>query len=176
DTSCKHCGACARHCPRQAIKMVGGQKKTPYWTWRCEACMRCMGFCRHQSVQASHLWAFVVIYGASFLSGAFIQDRVLNSLFPAVSWQTDLAAAISWILAFLALMPLYWLFFGLQRILPLRLLFTYTTLTKLYRRRYHAPGTRAKEMTRAQQNARKGKNKPPELHSECNALARNKGK
>ena len=46
DTSCTGCGICARNCPAGAIVMKGDRTTiVPFWTHRCEACMRCMAFC-----------------------------------------------------------------------------------------------------------------------------------
>ena len=56
DTTCTSCGLCARQCPCGAILMKGAKPKTPFWTHHCEACMRCMGYCKTQSIQASHSW------------------------------------------------------------------------------------------------------------------------
>ena len=147
DSACKHCGACARHCPREAIKMTGAPRtQIPFWTWRCEACMRCMAFCRHRSIQASHLWAFFLGWGTSFVS-AEILTRQSVALLPGMpDWVISQMQVVSWMLAFILIIAAYYLFFGLLKIPPLRLLFSYTTLTRFYHRRYHEPETRAKEM------------------------------
>ncbi len=148
DTSCKGCGRCARNCPCQAIKMVGAKPKTPFWTHRCEVCMRCMGYCKFKSVQASHLWLVPVLYGTSLLTASSLQWGLMILL----DWPVQIVGLanrpIHYALTALALPLFYYLFFGLQRIKPLRTMFTYTTLTKLYRRRYHEPDTEAREMNR----------------------------
>ncbi|MBN2527752.1 MAG: EFR1 family ferrodoxin [Deltaproteobacteria bacterium] len=151
DATCTHCGACARHCPRDAIKMVGSPKtQTPFWTWRCEACMRCMGYCRHKSIQAAQLWGVAVWWGLSFLSAVILQHLYVNSGVASSQWVAPHTTYLSWALAFFGLLPAYYLFYGLQKIPPLRWLFTYTTLTRLYRRRYHAPDTRVKDVANGQ--------------------------
>ena len=35
--------------------MVGGSKSRPYWTFACESCMRCMGYCPNKAVEVSHV-------------------------------------------------------------------------------------------------------------------------
>ena len=153
DTSCKHCGACARHCPREAIKMMGPKNKTPFWTWRCEVCMRCMGYCRHRSIQASHLWGVLLGFGLSFISADFIQRILMvtwSGLPPAFA---PISTTIAWTLYFFALIPAYYLFYGMLRIKPIHSAFTLCTFTKLYRRRYHEPETRVKDLVTGQINA-----------------------
>ena len=146
DTSCTGCGACARQCPRGAIRMPEKETKNPFWTHRCEACLRCMGYCKHHAVQASHIWAFVTAWVTSLLSVAFvfnIQEKIVPTISPLPNW---LAWIISIGLVYAALVAMYYPFFMLLKIKPIKVLFTYTTLTKLYRRRYHEPDIKAKEM------------------------------
>ncbi len=148
DPSCTGCGSCARFCPSQAIKMVGDKPKTPFWTHHCEACMRCMGYCKHQSVQASHLWMVVVTFATSFLTAAFLQDLVARISGQRMALWGPVWEIMAVVLVFLSLPLLYYVFWALLRLRPLRTLFTYTTFTKLYSRRYHAPDTTAHELTR----------------------------
>jgi MinD superfamily P-loop ATPase len=49
DTPCKDCGLCAKYCPNHAIVMVVPKPKGPFWSHRCEAYMRCMGYGRPQA-------------------------------------------------------------------------------------------------------------------------------
>jgi ferredoxin len=148
DTSCQGCGRCARNCPCHAIAMVGNKSKTPFWTHRCEVCMRCMGYCKFQAVQASHLWMIPVLFGTSFLSASYVQ-KILAALLGRQFALVDPAYELmSVFLVFLSLPVFYYVFWGLQRFRPFRTIFTYTTLTKFYSRRYHAPETTPKEMNR----------------------------
>ncbi|MCP4198127.1 MAG: hypothetical protein GY762_13340 [Proteobacteria bacterium] len=147
DTSCRGCGSCARNCPSQAITMVGSKPKTPFWTYHCEVCMRCMGYCKFQSVQASHLWIVPLAYGTSFISASLVQ-KLIGAFFGGRLTLIDPALElIAILLTFLSLPLFYYVFWGLQIFRPLRTLFTYTTFTKLYPRRYHAPEVTAREMT-----------------------------
>ncbi|MFH2005377.1 MAG: EFR1 family ferrodoxin [bacterium] len=148
DPSCTGCGSCARNCPSQAISMVGPKPKTPFWTHRCEACMRCMGYCKYQAVQASHLWSVPVAYATTLLSASFVQNLFASLVGRRVALVKPAWELLALLLVFLSLPLLYYVFWGLQRIRPLRYLFTYTTFTKLFPRRYHAPGTTARELSR----------------------------
>ncbi len=148
DSACRRCGNCARNCPSQAIKMVGSKTKTPFWTYHCEVCMRCMGYCKFQSVQASHLWIVPVAYGTSFFTASLVQELIMVLFRGQLTLIDPAVELIAIILTFLSLPLFYYVFWGLQRLKPLRIMFTYTTFTKLYPRRYHAPEIKAREMTR----------------------------
>ena len=148
DTACRGCGSCARNCPNQAIVMTGMKPKTPFWTYHCEACMRCIAYCRFHAVQASHLWMVPVLYGASFLTASMVQAGIAAAFGQQVTVAVPLLELAAVLMTFLSLPVVYYLFQGLLRIRPLRTLFTYTTLTKLYSRRYHAPGVTLRDMNR----------------------------
>ncbi len=147
-TACRGCGKCARNCPAQAIRMVGPKPKTPFWTHHCEVCMRCAGYCKFRAVQTSHLWIIPVTYVTSFLTASSVQDLFADLFGFQLHFigQTDELMAL--LLTFLSLPLIYYVFWGLQRFKPLRILFTYTTLTRLYPRRYHAPDTTSRRLTR----------------------------
>jgi ferredoxin len=148
DTNCVGCGRCARNCPSQAIIMIGSNPKVPFWTRRCEACMRCMGYCKFKAIQASHIWIVPVIFATSFVSADVIQT-LLSTWLGLDPPQFKLAYELIAILfTFLSLPLLYYLFWGLQRIRPLRVFFSYATLTKYYSRRYHAPRVTPRQMNR----------------------------
>lgn len=50
---CSGCGLCAQRCPVGAVRMWG---RRPYWSFACESCMRCMGFCPSQAVEVGQAW------------------------------------------------------------------------------------------------------------------------
>ncbi|HOU55137.1 MAG TPA: hypothetical protein PLQ97_14505 [Myxococcota bacterium] len=146
DTRCNGCGQCARCCPNHAITMVATKPRTPFWTHRCEACLRCMGYCRRMAVEASHPWfAFVVV--ATML---FSSDRVRAAIEAAAGMRLDLPGPVWDLASVLATFPvillLYHLFFALQRLRPVRVALTYTTWTRAFKRRYHDPETLLKDL------------------------------
>jgi len=149
DRSCTGCGSCAKFCPNGAITMVGAKPKTPFWTHRCEACMRCVGYCKHQSVQSSHLWMVVVIFAISFLTATFVQDLVARVAGQRITLWGPIWELAAVLLVFVSLPLLYYVFWGLHRLRPLHTVFTYTTFTKLFPRRYRAPDTTPQDLTRA---------------------------
>jgi ferredoxin len=146
DTRCKGCGLCAKHCPNGAIVMVGEKPRTPFWTYRCEACQRCTGYCRQMAIEASHLWLVPLILvswplTAEPLGSALACVTGSRLALPSFAW--DLASIA---LTYPALILLYYVFFGMQRIRPLRVALSYTTWTRAFKRRYHDPETELKMM------------------------------
>jgi ferredoxin len=160
DTSCVGCGRCARNCPSQAIQMLGAKPKTPFWTLDCEVCLRCMGYCKFQAVQASHLWMAPVIFITSFLGASSLQEAALHVFgLQSTLWQPayEMGAIL---LTFVCLPLLYYAFWGMQRWHPLRIFFSYATLTRYYPRRYHAPGVSPRQMNRREYAATKAPDYP----------------
>jgi len=144
DTRCTGCGLCAKHCPNGGIIMVGKNPRTPFWTYRCEACLRCMGYCRQMAVEASHSWLAIVVLVSMLIAPAPIEHAAtrllgLDLALPEVAWQLASLA-----MTFPALLLLYYPFFGMQRLGPLRVALTYTSWTRAFKRRYHDPETAQK--------------------------------
>jgi len=146
DTRCLGCGLCAKYCPNHAIVMIGEKPKIPFWTYHCEACMRCMGYCRQRAVEASHLWLTAVIF-ATLIFTADPLRRAVTALsgvrldLPGPVW--DLAGIA---LTFPAICLLYYVFFGMQRVRPLRVALSHLTWTRYFKRRYHDPETELKQL------------------------------
>lgn len=143
---CNGCEICARNCPVGAIIMRGKKNPRPFWTYKCESCMRCMGFCPEKAVEAGHSWAALLIY-LTMLPFAFYFLKWLGGYIPGVrSLDNPLGQnLLQLIYTYLSLFLSYYLFFALIRVPLINKLFTYTTLTHLYRR-YHEPGTRLKDL------------------------------
>jgi len=82
---CNGCGLCAKNCPRQAIRMSGKQNPRPYWTLKCEQCMRCAGYCPKAAVDCNSflVLAFVVVFSAIPIESLIA--RALFDVFPQLS-------------------------------------------------------------------------------------------
>lgn len=143
---CTGCGLCAEHCPNGAIEMRGTENPRPYWTFRCESCMRCMAFCPTRAVEASHLLAV----------SAYLVPVVLplTALLGWLAARAPLLAflngtprrVLEWFYPVIALGLAYPLFHLALQIPWVNRFFTLATLTHYYRR-YHEPGTKLKDLT-----------------------------
>jgi Pyruvate/2-oxoacid:ferredoxin oxidoreductase delta subunit len=148
DNRCNGCGLCARECPNNAIKMLGKTHPRPYWTFSCESCMHCMGYCPEEAVQAGHSWA-VILY---FITVIPFAQYLLNSLVTVLpgaemirgTWGMNVIQYPFFLVSLAAAYVLFWL---LTRIPAVNAVFAYTTLTRAYRR-YHEPDTGVKELRR----------------------------
>lgn len=147
NNSCVSCGMCAKICPNHAIEMkkfLG--KKRPFWTYHCENCMRCMGYCKKKAVEAGHSLAIMQYF--------FVSIPVIANTISWIATSTGLSFEIKnfWIMALLeslyylpALFLSYWIFWMLIRIPVVNTIFSVTTLTH-YFKRFHEPETRIKDL------------------------------
>jgi len=147
DNRCIGCGLCAKFCPNQGVVMKKiGKTKRPFWTYHCEACLRCMGYCKKQAIEAGHSWGVLVYYITTIPIITFFLRKLnpFETFYSGIEgfWTSEMIKAIDVIPA---LLIAYWGFWLLLRIPVVNTLFSYTTLTR-YLRRYHEPGTRLKKL------------------------------
>jgi len=144
---CTGCGRCAENCPFGAVRLLGRKRRRPYWTFNCESCMRCMAYCPERAVEAGHSWA-VLLYFVVTVPVAMWLFNWLSPMAPWIGLLDHLAVRllIQYVYFLLALVVAYWVFWLLVRIPLVNTLFTYTTLTRLYRR-YHEPDTEVDHLT-----------------------------
>jgi Pyruvate/2-oxoacid:ferredoxin oxidoreductase delta subunit len=151
---CVGCGMCARFCPNQAILMKEiGTKKRPYWTYHCENCLRCMGYCKKKAVEAGHSWAVLLYFITSVpvISYVLVWLHGALNFYPVISgyWSVEVVYIFYislYIVYFLAAVFLsYWIFWHLIQFPVFNNFFSLTTLTHYYRR-YHEPQTKLKHL------------------------------
>ncbi len=148
NNNCVGCGLCAKSCGNQAIKMIKvGSRKYPFWTYHCENCLRCMAYCNKKAVEAGHSWAVALFYITS-VPVVFWISIWFHEQYPGIPrisnfWLNEFLTVFYF---FPALILAYRVFWFLIRIKPINTLFTYTTLTR-YFRRYREPSTKLKQMT-----------------------------
>lgn len=148
DNRCVGCGLCAKSCPNHAIEMKKvGDRSYPFWTFHCENCLRCMGYCNRKAVEAGHSWAVGLFYITS-VPVIFWITLWLSETFPIIPVPEDywIRVLLDYIYIFPAVIISYRLFWYLIRWKPLNTLFSYTTLTRFFRR-YHEPDTKLKHLT-----------------------------
>jgi len=152
NNQCVGCGLCARFCPNNAILMKdAGTKKRPYWTYHCENCLRCMGYCKKKAVEAGHSWAVLLYFIVSvpIISYVWAWLHATLNFYPVISgyWTAEVVYIFNFSLYsvyFLSAVFLsYWIFWHLIQFPIFNKFFSLTTLTHYYRR-YHDPETRLK--------------------------------
>ena len=145
---CNGCGICSDHCMVGAIKMVGHAiPQRPYWKYNCENCMRCMAFCPQSAIEAGHSWA-AMLYFITSIPISVILFSWIGDIVPLGSDGQNalLKRLIDLLYLYLSLFLSYAVFERLVRIPLINTLFTYSTLTHLYRR-YVEPETVLKDIS-----------------------------
>ncbi len=145
---CTGCGLCAESCPVKAIKMVGNSKHRPYWTFACESCMRCMGYCPNQAVEVSHPFAVILYFLATLPVSVYILNELGESA-PMGPYLFVVSALLNYSYILFVFFIANLVLFLLIQIPLLNKLCTYTTLTHIYRR-YHEPDTKLGDMLKKQ--------------------------
>ena len=142
---CTGCGLCAEHCPNGAISMPGPGRRRPFWTFRCQSCMRCMAYCPAQAVEVSYLWAVAIYVLAHGLPITALLIW-LTTLVPALTFLRGtplwLLESVLGIAVLGAAYPLLHFLLGNRRA---NRFFTLTTPTHYYRR-YREPQTTLEDL------------------------------
>jgi len=146
NTNCTGCGACAEHCPFDAIRMQGRTRPRPFWTYNCESCLRCMAWCPSRAVESGHSLG-VLLAAISIWPVPMLLAGLVAGLTPLPSFAEGvLFQIVMWyVYAMLALMVTYAGLAVAIRFSWLNSLFTCTTLVHYYRR-YHEPDTDLKDL------------------------------
>lgn len=142
---CTGCGLCAENCAHKGVMMQGKNNPRPYWTYYCESCMRCMAYCPVQAVEAGHSLAVIFYFVAAVPWAVYIMNLFSSRLpFPGGNIQGWILLIINYFFTLFALFLTYLVFHLLISIPLVNRFFTYTTLTRIFRR-YHEPETRLKD-------------------------------
>jgi ferredoxin len=142
NNSCNGCGVCAANCPAGAIKMIWQKKPRPYWTYKCESCMRCMGYCQFQAIEASHSLGAIIFYITNIPIFTYLIETLSLKIAGFVPIDFQLVERFVRYPAFLAAVFIcYFIFTLLIKVPFINTFFAYTTLTHFYRR-YHEPDTK----------------------------------
>ncbi|MDH4183200.1 MAG: EFR1 family ferrodoxin [Nitrospinota bacterium] len=146
---CDNCYLCVNLCPNGAVIKAGpGQR--PYWTFECESCMRCMAYCPKEAIEAGHSIGLIMGYVTAIPAGAYLLGALTRRLPWLAGRQVEAAEFfINYLFALGAMFLLYRLFHRLMDNWFFNRLFTYTTLTRIYRR-YHEPDSRLGALLKAE--------------------------
>jgi Pyruvate/2-oxoacid:ferredoxin oxidoreductase delta subunit len=133
--SCNGCGLCAKHCPNLAIRMLGTEQR-PYWTFRCEQCMRCAGYCPQKAVDCNSLIvvSFIAMFAAIPLEK--ILTRAIFSLLPHLGGfgQTITVYFLYYVIVLLLAAGIYFVFYLLSRISSVNRIMTRLSFTHYWRK------------------------------------------
>jgi len=134
---CDTCRLCAEKCPTEAIAIKNGR---PYWNFNCESCMRCINICPKGAIQVSHSLAVLIVFAMSFLPLVILLEYAGPYVPNALKGISDFL--ISWGFTLAGYFILSGVVFILLKNKVINKFFTFTSLTK-YWRRYIAPGVSA---------------------------------
>ncbi len=143
---CNDCRLCEEKCPTESIKIINNR---PYWILNCESWMRCMNICPHKAIQTSHSFAVIVAYLVSFVPlSLWVNNKITeiqSSFLNILSKPIDIV--LNWIVSISILFIFYKILFAVTKNKYVNKFFTYTSLTK-YWKRYQAPGIKVKDFKR----------------------------
>lgn len=135
--ACNQCGLCAENCPVNAISI---KDNMPFWSYKCESCMKCMNQCPHRAIETPH--GFVtIIWWFAFSILPFLIWKFISYLSEVKYPDKDILYQIIYIVLSLSVI------FGSYRVLHKLMKFKffnqiirYTSLTSYkFWRRYKAP-------------------------------------
>jgi Pyruvate/2-oxoacid:ferredoxin oxidoreductase delta subunit len=140
-SDCNDCRLCEQRCPTESIVI---RDNRPYWRLTCESCMRCINICPKKSIQCSHSLVAFLIFVSTSIPIYICFENWLTKILPEqiVFLEPLVAFPILWPIKISVIFLCYFLIFWMMKSKIVNDFFTYTSLTK-YWRRYRAPGISA---------------------------------
>ncbi|WP_312523279.1 EFR1 family ferrodoxin [Anaerospora sp.] len=144
---CNGCSLCREICPKQAIRMTGGQERRPYWSYSCDSCMACMNYCPQKAIEVSPLVILLFTYLTSIPVAVYAGNWLAKS-FAIELEQLPLAGfSIQYLYILLAVAVTYRLLHMALGIRPVRKLVGALSHTRFFRR-YQAAGVTLRQIHR----------------------------
>jgi NAD-dependent dihydropyrimidine dehydrogenase PreA subunit len=147
--ACTNCGLCIRVCPSGGLRAVGRARPGPYWTYRCEQCMRCVAYCPAQAVEANLPYLVCASLAAASPLAFPSVGASLRAWLQGTPFSSGFLFWRAWIAAVFVLAGAgQWVLFALARTPLLRTVLSVTGVSHFYRKS-HAPGVSLAELTRS---------------------------
>lgn len=144
-SSCNGCAVCARSCPSGAIDMTGSPAR-PFWSYRCEACLRCLNICPRKSVEAGVAWGAILIGISSVPAERYLLDLIAPpGTLPAFMGDYLFRQILNILFFFPAVVVAYRVLSAALRLRAVNALFTATSLSHYYGR-YREPATHLRDL------------------------------
>jgi Pyruvate/2-oxoacid:ferredoxin oxidoreductase delta subunit len=146
--NCNQCGICVKNCPYQAIRLYGKKRPLPYWTYRCESCMRCATLCPENAIEIGQSWGVLVFYIGTIPFSVYFLN-ILGEHIGGIdqirgTFYAEIIEVLFW---YPSIFIPYFIFQLFLRIPIVNWIFTHTTMTHFkWWGRYREPGTRLKEI------------------------------
>ncbi|NQU84174.1 MAG: 4Fe-4S binding protein [Mariniphaga sp.] len=131
-------------CPVKAITKVN---KRPFWTYRCESCMRCVNICPQRAIETAHSYVGILILISSFVISPFLISLLKSwgmlDFFDQSVITKNLWTVIYTIIFLVFVFISYGFLHFFMRFKVVNRIFAYTSLSKYkFWRRYKAPKVR----------------------------------
>jgi len=135
-SNCNGCRICQIKCPVGAIRFIDNR---PYWSFKCESCMRCLNSCPNRAIQACHSFGIILVLAAVQPADRWVSiilGLITNS--GPIFLTPTLAVLIDYGYCFLAMYVAYRILHLVLGIRWINRFFEYTSLTRYYPR-YEPP-------------------------------------
>jgi ferredoxin len=143
---CDNCGVCIKQCTVHAISIVDGR---PFWSYRCESCMRCMNNCPKGAIDTAHGYVIGTLLILSLVIQPLIYDTLsfynIRWFDPDIPFSAVSRFASSAIITFTVMVGSYWCVHYMRRWGIVRTIMKYTSLTSFRFWRRYKPSTREME-------------------------------
>ena len=129
--NCNNCNLCIDNCPVFAIKKVYNR---PFWTTKCESCMRCMNICPNKSIQS---WAtrLIILYILLFIPFYHWSLNLIRKFPPFDNNKSNIITDNFFaLISQFIIVPFYFIFCWLLSFVIINKMITFTSLSAIWGR------------------------------------------